>query len=115
MDAMRESWTDARMDDLNLEVEELGRRMENGFNRLDADLRELRSETKDEFSTVRHEMKDEFRTVRSEMKDEFRTVRSEMNGRFEGLEERLAAMHRLMIQFCGLALTALIGFIATQV
>jgi hypothetical protein len=34
MHLMRESWTDARLDDMN-------RRMEDGFNRVDAELRAL--------------------------------------------------------------------------
>jgi phosphosulfolactate synthase (CoM biosynthesis protein A) len=34
---MRDKWSDERMDDLN-------RRVENGFNRVDADLREIRAE-----------------------------------------------------------------------
>ncbi len=37
MEAMRDKWSDERMDDLN-------RRVENGFNRVDADLREIRAE-----------------------------------------------------------------------
>jgi hypothetical protein len=37
MEAMRDKWSDERMDDLN-------RRVENGFNRVDADLREIRVE-----------------------------------------------------------------------
>jgi hypothetical protein len=35
MRLMRESWTDDRMDDLNSRVDELGRRMEKGFDRVD--------------------------------------------------------------------------------
>lgn len=37
MEPMREAWTDERLDDLN-------RRVESGFNRIDADIRELRAE-----------------------------------------------------------------------
>ena len=40
MEAMaREAWTDARLDDLNLRVAE-------GFQRVDADIRELRGEVR---------------------------------------------------------------------
>jgi len=38
MESMRESWTDERLDDLSHRVDE-------GFRRVDADIRELRSET----------------------------------------------------------------------
>jgi hypothetical protein len=37
MEAMREKWTDDRLDDMNA-------RMGEGFNRLDEDIREVRSE-----------------------------------------------------------------------
>jgi hypothetical protein len=37
MEAMREKWTDERLDDMNA-------RMTEGFSRIDADLRELRAE-----------------------------------------------------------------------
>ena len=41
----RETWTDERLDDLNL-------RVENGFNRVDADLRALRSEMNGRFDSL---------------------------------------------------------------
>jgi len=40
MEAVREKWTDERLDDMN-------RRMAEGFQRVDTDLRELRSDMKD--------------------------------------------------------------------
>jgi len=39
MEAVREKWTDERLDDMN-------QRMAEGFQRVDADLRELRSDMK---------------------------------------------------------------------
>jgi len=45
MHIMRESWTDARLDDLN-------RRVDQGFDRVDADIRTLRFETKAGFERV---------------------------------------------------------------
>lgn len=45
MEAMRENWTDARLDDFRGETarrfDTLERRMDEGFNRVDADLRAL--------------------------------------------------------------------------
>jgi hypothetical protein len=73
MESMRESWTDERLDDLN-------QRVDRGFERVDADLRELRLE---------------------------------MKGGFDRVDERFDALHRLMIQFCGAMLVALIGLIAS--
>ena len=45
MHVMRESWTDERLDDLNS-------RVDRGFDRVDADIRALRSEMKDGFERV---------------------------------------------------------------
>ncbi|HET9153768.1 MAG TPA: hypothetical protein VFN85_06605 [Solirubrobacterales bacterium] len=49
MEAVRDKWTDERLDDLNA-------RMGKGFDRLDKDIRELRSEV----AGVRGEMSDRF-------------------------------------------------------
>jgi len=85
MESMRESWTDRRLDDLNEKVDR-------GFERIDADLRGQRLETRTEFTALRGEMK----------------------AGFERVDERFDGLHRLLIQFCGLMLAALIGLIATQ-
>jgi hypothetical protein len=45
----RESWTDERLDDLNKKVDD-------GFARLDADIRELRQEVKAQGENLRAEM-----------------------------------------------------------
>jgi hypothetical protein len=92
MVSMRESWTDERLDDLNSKVDR-------GFERIDADLHALRTETRAEFTAMRSEMKNGFDRV-----DE----------RFERLDERFDAMYRLMLQLGGGMLAALIGLIATQ-
>jgi hypothetical protein len=85
MEAMREHWTDDRMDDL-------ARRVDNGFNRVDKDLRDLRGE--------------------------IAAMRSETNSRFEGLEARFDALQRLLLQVAGGMIAAflagLLGLIATQ-
>ncbi|HKA66813.1 MAG TPA: hypothetical protein VKG03_02775 [Solirubrobacterales bacterium] len=49
MEAMREKWSDERLDDMNV-------RMAEGFRRLDADLRDLRVDMSSEFAAVRAEM-----------------------------------------------------------
>jgi hypothetical protein len=45
MEAMREKWTDERLDDMNA-------RMAEGFQRVDADLRELRSDMNNRFEAM---------------------------------------------------------------
>jgi SMC interacting uncharacterized protein involved in chromosome segregation len=125
MEAMRESWTDDRLDDLNGKVDS------------------LRIEAKAEFAAVRGEMKDEFASVRAEMREGFERIEKRFDKvderfekvdarfekvderfqkaeirsdeRFEAMMDRLYSMQRLMIQFCGVAMTALIGLIATQI
>lgn len=64
METMREAWTDERLDDLK---DEMGR----GFDRMDADLRELRSEMNDRFGGV--------------------------EGRMGGLDARFDALQRTMV------------------
>jgi hypothetical protein len=93
MEAMRESWTDDRLDDLN--------------GKVDA----LRLEMRTEFKAIRGEMKEEFVAVRGEMRDGFDKV----DARFLEMDARLIGIYRTMVVFCGTAVAALIGFIATQV
>jgi hypothetical protein len=45
MEAARKTWTDERLDDLS-------QRMDKGFDRVDADLREVRSEMNTRFTAV---------------------------------------------------------------
>lgn len=45
MEAMREKWTDERLDDMNV-------RMAEGFQHVDADLRELRSDMNNRFEAM---------------------------------------------------------------
>jgi hypothetical protein len=45
MEAMREAWTDERLDDLNGKVDQ-------GFRRVDADIRELRGDMNDRFDKI---------------------------------------------------------------
>lgn len=78
MEAVREKWTDERLDDMN--------GMGEGFDRLDKDIREVRSEV-------------------SGIRGEVNELRSEMNSRFE-------VTHRLIIQVGGgLFGTMVIGFL----
>jgi hypothetical protein len=82
-------WTDARLDDLNERVADVGRRMDSGFDRVESELRELRAEMGAEIGSLRSEMRSE-----------------------------IAALHRLVLQVAGgMFATFAIGFagmIATQ-
>jgi hypothetical protein len=52
----RENWTDERLDDLNKKVDD-------GFARLDADIRELRRDLNHQVDGLRGEMNDRFNSV----------------------------------------------------
>lgn len=80
MNAVRDQWTDDRLDDLNHRVDE-------GFNRNER-----------EFQAVRWEMRTEFTAVRSEMREEFGAVRAEISGLRKELGGELAALNRTLIQ-----------------
>lgn len=86
---MRNSWTDERLDD--------------GFERVRADIALLRSETGEEFKSLREEIG----SLRRETQDEAKSLRAEMHRGFEGL-------HRTLFQVGGGIVAALIGVIATQ-
>jgi hypothetical protein len=56
MSSVREAWTDERLDDLNAKVDDLGRRMDEGF-------RDLRGEMNTKFSRVEERIDDVNRTM----------------------------------------------------
>jgi hypothetical protein len=100
MELMQRDSTEKRLDDLNHKVDQ-------GFERIDADVRVLRTESRAEFAAVREQMRIESVAVRGEMK-----------AGFDSINERFDALHRLMIQFSGGLLGTVIvasaGLIATQ-
>jgi predicted nuclease with TOPRIM domain len=114
MEAMRESWTDERLDDLNGKVDAVRLEMKTDF----AAVRSEMGERFDKVDARFERMEKRFDKVdeRFERVDE-RFERSEARSehRFEAMMDRLYAMQRLMIQFCGAALAALLGVIGALV
>jgi hypothetical protein len=103
MEAMRDAWTDPRLDDLN-------HRVDSGFKETSREFQALRLEMQTEFAAVRSEMRAEFAAVRSEMATEFTSVRGEI----AGLRTEMAAMNRTLIQVgAGAMVTMFVGFAAT--
>lgn len=94
---VRETWTDERLDDLSRKVDE-------GFARVDADIRELRVEV----GVMRKENQSEFVAVRKEIQTEVGALRAEMNARFD-------AMNRNFIAGVIAIIAAIIGSNATLV
>lgn len=100
MEAMRESWTDGRLDDLNGRIDQrfdqVDRRfdqVDQRFDRVEADIRAHRVETKTEFVALRGEMKAGFERME------------------ERFDERFDGLHRLLLQFCWLMIATLLGLV----
>lgn len=101
MESMRESWTDERLDDLN-------QRVGAGFDRIDADIRGLRVETRTEFVALRGEMKAGFDRVDRRFEGIDQRF-DRVDQRFDSINERFDALHRLLVQSVVVLLAALIG------
>jgi hypothetical protein len=83
MEAVKDAWTDERLDDLN-------HRVDGGFG----------------------EMRDEFRAMRGEMREEFRAMRNEMGEESRAMRGEMAANQRTLVQMAaGIWVTALVGFL----
>lgn len=98
MEAMRESWTDDRLDDL-------AKRMDAGFERVDVDLRELRGEMKAGFERV----DGEFRASRGEVRSEM----GQLDARIGELNARFDACYRVLLKSSVSTVVALLGLIGT--
>jgi F0F1-type ATP synthase membrane subunit b/b' len=119
MEAMRQTWTDDRMDDLNQQVTELR-------SELRADTKELRSDLKAQGDELRKDLKaqgDELRTEIKELGSELRSEIAESNTktdkRFDQLEAQIARYvvmsTRRFDGLCLILIAALIGFIGTNI
>lgn len=91
---MREAWTDERLDDLNGRVADMGRRMDEGFNRVHEDLRSLLTEVDTKIDSLRTETKEEIGSLCNE----------------------IGALHRLVLQVGGgVVVTLMVGFLSVVV
>jgi hypothetical protein len=97
----RETWTDERLDDLNKKVDD-------GFARLDSDIRELRHEVKAQGESLRADLKAQGEVLRGEMKaqgDELRAenaaqsqdLRAEVNELRREMNERLDSLNHTLV------------------
>jgi chromosome segregation ATPase len=98
----REKWTDERLGGLNKKVDD-------GFARLDGDIRSLRSEMKTEIRGLRSELKGEVR----ELNVRFDKLNDSINARFDAMNAsintRFDAMNRNLIGIGVTIVAALIG------
>jgi hypothetical protein len=104
----RSTWTDERLDDL-------ARRMDAGFDRVDKDLREVRAEMRSQFGSVRAELRSQVGSVRDELGSEVGSVHNEVGfardevGTVRG---ELAALRITMIRVGGAMIAAILtGYI----
>jgi hypothetical protein len=97
MEAMREAWTDDRLDDLN-------RKVDDGFHRVDA-----------RFEAMQAHMDKRFDAMQAHLDRRFEGQDARFEGRFDGLEKRIDGLQRTLIISNGTIIAALIGLIATRV
>ena len=90
---MRENWTDERLDDLN-------HRSEDGFKRVEADLRNHRLESKTEVASLRNEMNERFDKVDQRF-DKVDARFERVDQRFAQMEARFDSVQRMIIQVGG--------------
>lgn len=86
MEAMRESWTDDRLDDFRSDVRGRFDGVDKRFDRVEDQIQGLRAETRAEFSSVR-----------AEMKGGFEAQGLAMNHGFEAVNDRFDKMYRVLI------------------
>jgi|GEM_PF-627451 len=141
MEAMRQNWTDDRMDDLGAQVDagfaqarvDLGSTREELRREIKAQGEELRREIKAQGEELRREIKAQGEELRGEIKaqgdelrvgieaqgkelrGETREQGRELRGEIQALAAIVAAGQRTMFQICGGLCVALIAAIATVV
>jgi hypothetical protein len=96
MQSARATWTDERLDDLSA-------RVDGGFEKVDRDIRELRTEMKSGNEKLRAEIKAGDEALCLEMNMRF----GEMSGRFEEMSGRFDNLDRGIRRFGGMTILML--------
>ena len=122
MEAMRESWTDERLDDMS-------NRMDRGFDRVHADIRAEASsvrgeinaqgaELRDEIKAQGAELRKEIKAQGAELREEIKAQGVELRGEIGYLRGEIGALQRTLLQvgggLIGTVLVSAAGIIATQ-
>jgi hypothetical protein len=87
------AWPDERLDDL-------GDRMDAGFERVDHEIAELRNE-----------MKGDMHTLRIDLKGDMNACQTDLNGRLEQVNERLDRVYGVMVGLSVAVATGLFGIV----
>jgi hypothetical protein len=111
MEAMRERWSDDRLDDLNSKVDALRAEMREEFLGVREEFQAVRAEMREEFLGVREES----REVRVEMHAGDKSLRAEMREGFGQIEARLDRMQQTMILFGGGLVAAMLSVLAAMI
>ena len=109
------AWPDERLDDL-------GGRMDAGFERVDSEIAELRTEMHQGFRGVREEMqqgldalradsKSDMSVLRADSKSDMNALRADLNGRLEQMDGRLDRMYGVMVGLSVALVTGLFGIV----
>jgi uncharacterized coiled-coil DUF342 family protein len=98
----RETWTDERLDDLNKKVDD-------GFARVGDDIRELRGELKTQGKELRAEIKAQGEELRGEIKSQGKELRGEMNELRREMNERFDSVNRTLVGAVAVIIAAIIG------
>lgn len=101
MEAVRESWSEERMDD--------------NFRLLREEMRAQGTELREAMHAQGTELRKAMQAQGAELRMEMRVLRVEMNDRFAQVDTRLDSMQRTMIQFAGALIVALVGLFAAQI
>ena len=101
----RMAWTDERLDDLS-------RRMDNGFERVDADIRELRGEVRDGFQTMNRKIDEGLLAVNGRIDEGLQAINGKMDAGFQATNGKVEAGYRLFFQVGGGVIVGLVGVIA---
>jgi hypothetical protein len=104
----RAAWTDERLDDL-------ARRMDAGFDRVDQDIRDLRTE----IGSVRNDLGGQIGDARTELGGQIGGLRAELTGQIGGLRAELTgqidALRLALIRVGGGMIVAMLGMIAALI
>lgn len=81
----------SRVSNIEIDLREMRKSTEDGFDATKAEFKEIRAEMSAEFKGLRAEMSAEFKAVRAEMCAEFKAVRGEISAGFDKLGEEFRA------------------------
>ena len=107
MEAMRQSWSDDRLDDLNKRVDELSRRTDAGFARIDAQFARVDRR----FEVLQDRLETRIDASAAELRQEMRQGFHEVNARFDAMQQ---TMMRIGAGLIGVLVASSAGLIATQ-